>query len=51
MVLVINQKTFDDAVKENIEEFGMAPEEAISDTVKQFEVQVSCVLLLKDAFQ
>ncbi|KAF5282530.1 hypothetical protein FQA39_LY04937 [Lamprigera yunnana] len=39
MVRVINQDTFDDAVKENISEFGMDVEEAIADAVKQFEAQ------------
>ncbi|KAB0804035.1 hypothetical protein PPYR_01005 [Photinus pyralis] len=39
MVLVINQQTFDDAVKENISEFGMEIQEAINDAVKQFEAQ------------
>lgn len=36
----ISQQTFDDVVKENMEEFDMTPEEAIEDAVKQFESQV-----------
>lgn len=39
MVLAINQQTFDDAVQENINEFGMEIQEAIDDTVQQFEAQ------------
>ncbi|KAF5269825.1 hypothetical protein FQR65_LT05871 [Abscondita terminalis] len=39
MVRVINQETFDDAVKENVTEFGMEISEAITDAVKQFEAQ------------
>ncbi|KAL5004038.1 hypothetical protein ScPMuIL_017494 [Solemya velum] len=35
----ISQQTFDDVVKENIEEFDMTPEEAIEDAAKQFESQ------------
>lgn len=41
MVRVINQQTFDDVVKENMEEFGMSVEEAIEEAVQQFEAQVS----------
>lgn len=40
MVLTISQETFDDAVKENIKEFDMTPEEAIADAVEQFHAQV-----------
>nr|CAD7409337.1 unnamed protein product [Timema cristinae] len=39
MVRVITQETFDDVVKENIEEFDMSPEEALQDAVQQFEAQ------------
>ncbi|XP_046751880.1 armadillo repeat-containing protein 6 homolog [Diprion similis] len=39
MVRVITQETYDEVVKENIEEFSMSPEEAIDDAVKQFEAQ------------
>ncbi|OXB57705.1 UNVERIFIED_CONTAM: hypothetical protein H355_008659, partial [Colinus virginianus] len=35
----IAQETFDDAVQENIAEFGMEPEEALKDAVQQFESQ------------
>ncbi|XP_006821593.1 armadillo repeat-containing protein 6-like [Saccoglossus kowalevskii] len=35
----ITQETFDNAVKENIEDFEMEPEEALEDAVKQFETQ------------
>jgi hypothetical protein len=40
MVRVITQGTFDDVVKENMEEFNMSPEEAIKEAVEQFEAQV-----------
>jgi maltose-binding protein MalE len=40
MVRVISQETFDEVVKENIEEFDMTPEEAVKDAVRQFEAQV-----------
>nr|CAD7588142.1 unnamed protein product [Timema genevievae] len=39
MVRVITQETFDDVVKENIEDFDMSPEEALQDAVQQFEAQ------------
>lgn len=35
----ITQETFDDAVKENIEEFEMSPEEAVEDAIQQFKSQ------------
>ena len=35
----ISQKTFDDVVAENIEDFEMEPEEAAKDAVEQFESQ------------
>ncbi|XP_061458057.1 armadillo repeat-containing protein 6 isoform X4 [Rhineura floridana] len=35
----ITQETFDDVVQENISEFGMDPEEAVSEAVQQFESQ------------
>lgn len=41
MVRVINQQTFDDVVKENVEEFEMTVEEAITEAIQQFEAQVS----------
>lgn len=40
MVLVITQETFDDAVKENIKEFDMNPEEAVKEAIEQFTAQV-----------
>ncbi|XP_060536348.1 armadillo repeat-containing protein 6 homolog [Cylas formicarius] len=39
MVLEISQETFDAAVKENIELLGLTQEEAVDETVKQFEAQ------------
>lgn len=41
MVKVISQETFDAAVKENVEEFGMGLDEARKDAVQQFQAQVS----------
>lgn len=35
----ITQETFDDAVKENMEEFGMERDEAVIDAAQQFEAQ------------
>ena len=35
----ITQETFDAAVRENIEEFDMGPEEAVKEAVEQFESQ------------
>lgn len=40
MVRTILQKTYDEVVKENIEELDMSPEEAIQEAVAQFEAQV-----------
>lgn len=40
MVFAISQETFDEAVKDNINEFGMTPEEAVKDAVEQFVAQV-----------
>ncbi|XP_046434464.1 armadillo repeat-containing protein 6 homolog [Neodiprion fabricii] len=39
MARVITQETYDEVVKENIEEFSMTAEEAIDDAIKQFEAQ------------
>jgi hypothetical protein len=36
----ISQETFDAAVKENIDDFGLSAEEAIQDTIKEFQLQV-----------
>lgn len=41
MVRVIKQETYDEVVKENIEELEMSPEDAIEDAIKQFEAQVN----------
>lgn len=43
----ITQETFDDAVKENMEEFEMEPAEALRDAVEQFEsqgVDLTCIV-------
>jgi hypothetical protein len=40
MAKQISQETFDDVVKENIEDFEMTVEEAIAEAVQQFETQV-----------
>lgn len=40
MSRMISQQTFDDAVKENVEEFSMSTDEAIQDAIQQFESQV-----------
>lgn len=40
MARIISQETYDEAVNENIEIFSMSPEEAIEETVKQFNSQV-----------
>ncbi|XP_028987383.1 armadillo repeat-containing protein 6 isoform X2 [Betta splendens] len=43
----ITQETFDAAVKENMEEFDMAPDEALREAVEQFEsqgVDLSCIV-------
>ncbi|CAG4972170.1 unnamed protein product [Colias eurytheme] len=39
MVRIISQETYDDVVRENIEEFDMTPEDAIKEAVAQFEAQ------------
>ena len=36
----IVQSTFDDIVRENIEELDLEPEEAVSDAIEQFKAQV-----------
>ena len=35
----VSQETFDSAVQENIDDFDMAPDEAVADAVQQFESQ------------
>ncbi|XP_046403428.1 armadillo repeat-containing protein 6 homolog [Ischnura elegans] len=39
MALVISQETFDNAVKENIEEFQMSSEEAVKNAIEEFKAQ------------
>lgn len=46
MVRVIKQETYDEVVKENIEDLEMTPEEAIEDAIKQFEAQVIIITRL-----
>lgn len=41
MARMITQETFDDVVKENMEEFDMPREEAVEEAKKQFQAQVS----------
>ncbi|KAH9631254.1 hypothetical protein HF086_011958 [Spodoptera exigua] len=49
MVRVITQETYDEVVKENIDEFDMTPEEAIKEAVAQFEAQgVDLSNIIKD---
>lgn len=40
MSRLITQQTFDDAVKENIEEFSMSTTEAVESAIQEFESQV-----------
>lgn len=50
MAKQITQETFDDVVKENIEEFEMSVEEAIADAVQQFESQgINLNMIIQDA--
>ncbi|CAG9122325.1 unnamed protein product [Plutella xylostella] len=49
MVRVITQDTYDEVVKENIDEFDMEPEEAMKEAIAQFEAQgVDLSLIIKD---
>lgn len=49
MVRVITQETYDEVVKENIDEFDMAPDEAIKEAIAQFEAQgVDLSNIIKD---
>ncbi|CAK1589505.1 unnamed protein product [Parnassius mnemosyne] len=49
MVRVITQETYDEIVKENMEEFEMSPEEAIKEAIAQFEAQgVDLSNIIKD---
>lgn len=45
----ITQETFDAAVRENIEEFEMGPEEAVKEAVEQFESQGRALWLCPSA--
>ena len=40
-VRVISQETFDEIVKENMDEFGLEKDEAIKEAIKEFESQVN----------
>lgn len=42
MALIISQETFNEVVKENMEEFDMTEEEAVAEAKTQFEAQVRC---------
>lgn len=43
----IVQETFDDVVRENIEDLELEPEEAIADAIEQFIAQVSLLTVAK----
>lgn len=47
MVRVITQETYDEVVKENIEEFDMSPEDAVQEAVAQFQAQVCIKIFLR----
>lgn len=50
MAKQVTQETFDDVVKENIQEFEMTVEEAINDAVQQFESQgVNLAMIIRDS--
>ncbi|XP_045216650.2 armadillo repeat-containing protein 6-like [Mercenaria mercenaria] len=50
MAKQISQETFDDVVKENIEDFEMSVVEAVADAVQQFESQgVNLSMIIRDA--
>lgn len=38
----VSQETFDETVKENMDDFDMSREDAIADAIDQFKMQVSC---------
>ncbi|KAJ8675648.1 hypothetical protein QAD02_011434 [Eretmocerus hayati] len=49
MVRVISQETYDEVVRENIEELDMTPEEAIKEAIEQFKAQdVDLSNIIKD---
>jgi len=37
----ISQETFDETVKENMDDFDMSREDAIADAIEQFKMQVN----------
>ena len=39
MAMFISQETFDDVVKENMEDFGMEKQAALEDALQQFQSQ------------
>jgi len=47
MARKITQEMFDSVVLENMEEFEMTPDEAVSEAVTQFEAQVVLDVLCK----
>ena len=46
----ISQETFDAAVAENMEAFEMSAEEAVAETVSQFEAQVTHYIYAREYF-
>lgn len=46
----ISQQTFDDAVKENMEEFSMSTSEAVESAIQEFESQVISFFLIYIAY-
>ena len=43
---MISQETFDEIVKENMEEFGLEKDEAIKEAIKEFESQVNIKIFI-----
>ena len=41
MARAVSQETFDEVVRENVDDLGMSIEEAAEDAVQQFKAQVS----------
>lgn len=39
----ITQSTFDEVVRENINDLELEPDEAIADAIEQFKAQVCCM--------
>lgn len=48
MTLQITQETFDNTVRENVDEFEMSLEEAIKETIEQFKTQVNYFFTLSN---